>query len=159
MISNPDPAVKAKEYAFLLLKFRQRSEKEISERLKQKKFPQEVIARTITFLREKKFIDDGLFARAWIRERLARSLGPRRIRQELGLKGISKEIIESGLQELEGTYSEAQTAEELAKRRFASLKDIDPRAAKRRIYAYLLRRGFSPDAVIGAVNQLDNSSE
>ncbi len=149
--------LKARAYAFLLLKYRQRSEKEIFDRLKRKKFPEELIRQTLDFLREKKFIDDNNFARAWIRERLAKSIGPRRLIQELKIKGIDKQVIESNLSQAQEYYSEAETIRSLAGRRFNSLKDLDPQTAKRRVYAYLLRRGFSPDAVIDTINQLKTS--
>lgn len=145
---------KAKEYAFLLLKFRLRSEKELAERLKRKKFSEEVIRETVAFLKEKKFIDDTLFARSWIQSRIKRPLGLRRIKQELNLKGIEKEVIESQISELKEAYCEEDIVSELAQERFSKLKGIDPRAAQRRVYAYLIRRGFSPDIVIDVINNL-----
>jgi regulatory protein len=153
--NNKESALAARAYAFLLLKYRQRSEKEISERLRKKKYPEEIIKETLDFLREKKFIDDAVFARVWIRERLARAIGPRRLFQELKLKGIDKQVIENNLGEAKEYYSETETIRGLAERRFNSFKDLDPQAAKRRVYAYLLRRGFSPDAVIDTLNQLE----
>ncbi|MFA5096766.1 MAG: regulatory protein RecX, partial [Candidatus Omnitrophota bacterium] len=73
---------KAREYAFLLLKFRLRSENELVQRLRRKKIPAETIKEVISFLEEKKFIDDNVFARAWLSSRLKRPFGLRRIRQE-----------------------------------------------------------------------------
>ena len=155
MKNNKSLALKARSYAFLLLKYRQRSEKEISDRLKKKNFSEELIKETIVFLQEKKFIDDLAFSRAWIRERLAHSIGPRRLKQELKSKGISKEIIENNLRQAQESYSEAETVRELAASRLGRMKNLEPGIAKRRLYAYLLRRGFSPDIVIDAINQLE----
>ena len=153
MKNNKSLALKARSYAFLLLKYRQRSEKEISDRLKKKKFPEELIKETIFFLQEKKFIDDLAFSRAWIRERLAHSIGPRRLKQELKAKGISEEIIEDNLREAQESYSETETIRQLVESRLSRLRNVDPRTAKRRVYGYLLRRGFSPEAVIDTINQ------
>jgi regulatory protein len=155
--NNKESASAARAYSFLLLKYRQRSEKEISDRLRKKKYPEEIVKETLDFLRAKKFIDDAGFARAWIKERLARAIGPRRLYQELKLKGIDKQVIESNLSQAKEYYSETETIRELAQRRFNSLKDLDPQAAKRRVYAFLLRRGFSADAVIDTLNQLEVS--
>jgi regulatory protein len=148
------PKLGARDYAFLLLKYRQRSEKEIKDRLKKKKFPEEAISQTLAFLREKKFIDDDTFARAWIKERLARSIGPRRLSQELKLKGIDKQIIDGNLRQALDSYNETRTVRELAESRFSRLKNLDPQTAKRRVYGYLLRRGFSPEAIIETLDQL-----
>jgi regulatory protein len=74
---------KARAYAFLLLKFRPRSELELSQRLKRKKFSQEIVFKSIAFLKEKKFLDDDCFARNWINSRIKKPLGLRRLRKEL----------------------------------------------------------------------------
>jgi len=145
---------KAKEYAFLLLKFRLRSEKEIYSRLKQKKFAEEIIKETILFLKDKGFIDDSLFAKTWIESRLKRPLGLRRIKQELNLKGIAKEIIDTQLNQIKIDYFESDIVTKIAEARLSKLKDAEPKNIKRRLYAYLLRRGFSPEVVMDVIAQL-----
>ena len=87
-----------------MLKFRQRSRKEIYDRLKKKKFDEEIINETISFLKNKGFIDDQLFAKAWIESRIKKPLGLRKIRQELNLKGIDKQIIDSQIGEIKEKY-------------------------------------------------------
>jgi regulatory protein len=155
VINSKGSVLKARAYAFLLLKYRQRSVKEITDRLKKKKFSEEVIGETLDFLRSKKFVDDSAFSLAWIRERLARSIGPRRLERELKIKGIPEGLIEANLRQARESYSEEETARELAASRFKRLRDLDLRTAKRRVYAYLLRRGFSPDVVIETINQFE----
>lgn len=147
-------SVKAREYAFLLLKFRLRSEKEVCDRLKKKKFTAEVIKETLSFLKDKGFINDSVFAKVWIESRLRRSLGLRRIRQELNLKGIDKGTIDVQLDVLKDSYSEDDLVPGIAKDRLIKLKGIDPQKAKRRVCSYLLRRGFSPAAVYEAIDNL-----
>ena len=137
-----------------MLKFRLRSEKELFLRLKKKGFPEQVIKQTITFLKEKSFIDDNLFAKSWIESRLKRPLGLRRIREELRLKGLDKEIIESKINQAKKDYSEEDYVRKIAQDKFDKLKGAEPYTAKRRVYALLLRRGFSPEIVIDVVNQL-----
>jgi len=144
---------KARDYAFLLLKFRLRSVNELVGRLKLKKIPEETIKEVVSFLKEKRFIDDNIFARAWINSRLKRPLGLRRIKQELRQKGVDKEIIEAQTAKIKD-YSEVETVLDLAKGRLSRLKGIDQISAKRRVYAYLARRGFSPEVIIDTLNQL-----
>ena len=147
-------AEKAREYAFLLLKFRLRSENELASRLRQKKFPEEIIRDTISFLKDKRFIDDRVFAKGWVASRLKRPFGLRRIRQELVQKGLGKEIIEETFTQAKEGYSEDSIARQLAEQRFSRLKNIEPLKAKARVYAYLIRRGFSPDVVSDIVKGL-----
>ena len=151
---SSDYFLKAKEYAFLLLKFRLRSEKEMTERLKKKNLPEQAVKETIAFLKEKKFIDDIVFARAWINSRLRQPLGLRRIRQELVQKGLDKEIIENSLSQVKEHYNESQIVSQLAQQRFSKLKNIEPLKAKARVYGYLIRRGFASDIVGEVVNKL-----
>ena len=153
MSNSKESVQKARDYAFLLLKFRLRSEKELYERLRKKKFDQGVIKEVLAFLKERKFIDDNLFAKSWIESRLKKPFGLRRLTQELKLKGIEKEIIDNRIQEAKEGYSEADIVKRLAGMRFKKLKNIEPQKAKMRVYGYLLRRGFSPEIVSDAITQ------
>ena len=145
---------KARGYAFLLLKFRQRSENEIRQRLKKKKFNSEIIESTVSFLKDKGFIDDNYFAKTWIESRIKKPLGIRRLKAELSIKGINKEIIDTQINEIQKSYAEEDIVGGIARGRLNKLKGIDPQKAKQRVYAYLLRRGFSPQVVIGCLNQI-----
>lgn len=98
---------RAKKFVFLLLKFRQRPERELIFRLKEKDFDEETINKTIVYLRKYGFI------------------------------GNKKS----------GDHPEEKAASEIVRQKLKELKGIAPQAAKRRIYTYLLRRGFSPETV------------
>jgi regulatory protein len=145
---------KARNYAFLLLKYRLRSTKELGDRLRLKKFPAEIIEQVVRALEEKGFLDDRAFVKAWIASRASQRFGSRRIRQELRLKGIDPGLIDEGLREMAERFPEDETIRAVAEEKFRKLRDLDPQTAKRRIYAYFLRRGFSPEAVIDIINGL-----
>jgi regulatory protein len=151
---NSESLHRAKSYAFLLLKFRPRSEKEIYQRLKKKKFDDRIIKETVSFLKDKDFLNDACFAKAWIESRLKKPLGLRKIKEELKIKGIDRQIIDNQIQAIKKDYSEEDIVAKLARARFSKLKGIEPEKAKRRIFSYLLRRGFSPDVVMDAITQL-----
>jgi len=145
---------KARAYAFLLLKFRLRSENELLVRLKQKGFSDTIAKNTVDFLKDKEFIDDRVFAKGWVASRIKRPFGIRRIKQELLSKGLDKGVIDDSLAQAKKDYSEEQIVSQLAQQRFSRLKNIEPQKAKARVYAYLLRRGFSPDVVSEIIKQL-----
>ncbi len=149
---------KAKDYAFLLLKFRLRSEKEIYERLRRKKVDERTIIEVIVFLRDKGFLDDSLFTKTWIESRLKRPLGLRRIKEELKIKGINKELIESQIQKTKQDYREEDIVSKIVREKINKLKGIEPYKAKRRVFAYLLRRGFSSDIIADTLNKNRDSS-
>jgi regulatory protein len=146
-----DTLNQAKTYAFLLLKFRQRSEKELIFRLAKKKFNPEVVRATLAFLKEKSFIDDRGFAKLWMESRLKKPYGLRRLVAELKIKGVDNKIIDERVSEIKDKYCEKDVVACLARERFEKLKGIDPVKAKRRVWAYLLRRGFSPEIVMDVI--------
>lgn len=145
---------KALNYAFCLLKFRPRSEYELRQRLKKRGFQGQEIKETIFFLQEKSFLNDQEFAREWAESRLRRPFGFKRIRQELKIKGIKQELIDQTLRELNSKYSEDEMIQEAMLRRWEKLKHIEPVKAKRRLFMYLLRRGFSADIIRDSIREL-----
>ena len=151
---NIDFFQKAQAYAFLLLKFRLRSENEIRQRLKRKKFEETLIDETISFLKENGFVDDRVFAKAWISSRIKRPLGLKRLRQELKIKGVSEDIINEQILEAKKNYSEQVIVLDLARERIKKLKGVEPKKAKQRIFGYLMRRGFLADTVIEALKEI-----
>lgn len=146
--------VKAKNYSFLLLKPRMRSESEIAERLKMKEFSPEVIAKTLEFLKENNLIDDNEFAKSWIEERKRKSLGLRKIVDELRAKGIKNQVIENQIGYAKHSYNESEIIRKIAEKKLDKLKGIDPEIASSRVYTYLLRRGFSAQAVTDTIEGL-----
>ncbi|MBI4981916.1 MAG: regulatory protein RecX [Candidatus Omnitrophica bacterium] len=138
----------ARNYAFLLLKFRLRSENELYQRLVKKGFSIEVAKEVVNFLREKRFIDDKLFAKAWVDSRIKKPFGVRRIKQELLRKGMAQEVIDKQLAQIKENYSEIDVVRQISEERFKKLSGVTPEAAKRRVYGYLLRRGFSPEVIL-----------
>ncbi|MEW6075241.1 MAG: regulatory protein RecX [Candidatus Omnitrophota bacterium] len=149
-----DAFERAKEYAFLLLKFRQRSETEIRQRLERKKFDTAIIKDTVAFLTEKGFLDDRRFAVAWAESRLKKPFGLRRVRQELKIKGICGEVIEEVSAEAGARYPEKEIVEAIVRKRLKGFAGEDTVTIKRRLYGYLLRRGFSCDVTTETINRL-----
>ncbi len=149
-----EDALAAREYAFLLLKFRPRTEHELVVRLRKKKFGEALIRETIAFLKEKKFIDDALFASSWLESRLRKPYGLRRVVRELQVKGIDARLIAGSVDNIKANYREDQVVREIAEQKLTSLRGLEPRAVKQRLYGYLVRRGFSGDVIVDIVNQV-----
>lgn len=146
---------KAKDYAYRLLNYRPRGEKELADRLKRKKFEPEIIAPVVAFLREVNYLNDAEFARFWVNSRISgKPMGPARIRYELKNKGVAEEIIDAALNSLKEKYDEYEAARGLAISRIKVLgKSIggDKKRMRQRLYGYLNRRGFSFDVISDVV--------
>ncbi len=145
---------KAKIIVFRLLKFRSRSEQELRDKLRAKNLSSPIAEQTIRYFKDCKLIDDRLFARQWTSSRMKKPFGLGRIRLELHKKGIGAEIIEDVLQKAGYQYDELAIVIPLAQHRAAQYTKVSPEKIRQRVYGYLLRRGFSGDAVMKAVKSI-----
>jgi len=92
------------------------------------------------------WLDDEAFAKLWVRDRLLTKPRSRALlKKELLLKGVSREIIERVLAETE--LNEEKLIRDLIERRGDRYQGLDPETRKRRLYAFLRRRGFSAQAI------------
>ena len=149
-----DALKKIRQHAYRLITYRPRSEKELSDRLKEKGYNAQAISRIISELKEEGLIDNRSFARLWSRKRLQTDgKGPVVIRMELLSKGIDKEIIADTIEELEKDFNEEDIARDLLKRKLRLVKGMDRRKARIRIFGYLKRRGFSNEIVYKLINE------
>jgi regulatory protein len=140
----------AKEVALKILSFRRRTEKQVKEKLQKKGFDEKTIKATIDKLKEFDLINDLEFATSWIKDRLSfKPRGKKLLKQELWKKGIKKEIIEQVTEEL--CQDEDKSALELLEKINKRYKDLEPKVAKRRMFSFLLRRGFSYETIKNAL--------
>ncbi len=150
----PEECSRAKTSALRLLKIRPRSEHELRDRLKRKKFSPEVIEETIRYLKSYRFIDDAAFAKAWIKYRLTKPLGMNRIIQELKIKGIADDIIQDQRESAQEDLDEPSAVESLVKKKLKLYQNIEPLKRKKRIFDFLARRGFSLSLIQQAIRKL-----
>ncbi len=145
----------AKNCCYRLLEFRPRSEREIRERLRKKDFPEDIISESIEQLKKLNYINDQEFAFSWIKDRIVRPFGLKRIAFQLKQKGIAQEIIEQAINKIKEDYCETEVIEKIAQDKFKKLATkTDPLKTKQRVYSFLLRRGFPPDIVLEVLNNL-----
>lgn len=85
----------AKRRALHFLSFRLRSVEEVRKFLFKKNHPPELIRKAIDELSEHKFLDDQAFADWWAESRIKQGWGQMKIKNELKMKGIGVEIINS----------------------------------------------------------------
>ncbi len=147
--SRNDPVL---NYAFRLLSYRDRSEKELAGRLRMKGFDDSAIVKVIERLRSGGFLDDRRLA--GILKRYARES------KHLGLLGTKRFLAERGvprdlLEETTADIDESDLAKRLVERKIASWRITPPEgdnvelpaATVRRLYGLLARRGFLPETI------------
>ena len=146
---------RAWESALRLLIYRERSRKELKDKLEGKKYSPEAVSATIGKLERLDLLNDEKFARLWVNSRI--NFKPRSawlIERELGQKGIESETARTILEELLPPEREREAARQLAERRFRLYRGQPPEASRRKLFSYLARRGFSPGLVREIVNEL-----
>jgi len=151
----------AMEVALGALARRARSAAEIDAFLRRKGYGATDIAGVVARLKELGYVDDAQYALS-LATRLAaeRGWGPRRVREELARRGVTGEIVEAALERAaeEGAGPAASLDRALEKliRRHGVPRE---RREQNRIRAALLRRGFSPEDVSGALASLGSAAD
>jgi regulatory protein len=147
-----DETARATEAALVFLSYRPRSEREVRDRLRRGGYQPPVIDAVIGRLHGWHYLDDADFARRWVEGRTAqRPRGRRLLQQELWQKGVDREIAREAIEEAD--LDEEGAAEELAKKRIATYGQEDPAVIRRRVGAYLARRGYGFDIVRAALDR------
>jgi regulatory protein len=143
-----------------LLSYRGRSERELRRRLAQDGTEKRAIDLAIEHLLQIGYLNDADYARQVAR---ARMLGPghsgSRVRAELARRGVAREVIDAALVEVResGEVDEAALIERVANKKARSLASLDPPVRRRRLYAFLARRGFDADAIRGVLDRLESA--
>ena len=152
----------AYEQALRLLEYRARSAAELRRALLRKGASAGEVDAAIEKLRDQKLIDDDDFARQFARNRVA---GPgasrRRIVQELSRKGIAREVADRAIEQLreQDGLDPADGIHRVARKKWSSLAKLDDFTRRRRLYAFLARRGFDPDEIRDALQRLGEEIE
>jgi regulatory protein len=147
---------RAKMKAVRLLSVRNRSRKELQDRLRQAKFAESVIDYALSEMERLKLIDDAEFARSYGQNRMVtHPVSKRMLERELKFKGLAEDEIQQGVDRAYESQDESQVARQLAGKRKKSVSHLDENKAKKRVYDFLLRRGFSWDVISDILDKWD----
>jgi len=146
----------AKEKAYRLLAVRPRSQKELTDRLKQAGYADNEIDWVIQDLIRLKLINDAEFAVMFAKNRMiTKPCGQFLLQQELRLKGINDSEIAFAIREAYSEMSEAEVAKQVAIKNKKKQIRLDEEKAKKRVADFLMRRGFNWDIVKDVMDRWD----
>ena len=142
--------------AMMMLAARGRASGELKRLLVRKGEDARVVSSVIERLFAAGFLDDDAFARQFARSKSTSGTSRRRIEQDLGRKGIDRELASAAVAQ---TFEEEQVDESIAidraaEKKLRTLTKVDDLTRRRRLYSYLARRGFDPDAISGVMSRL-----
>ncbi|MFW6135910.1 MAG: RecX family transcriptional regulator [Chloroflexota bacterium] len=135
-----DQVERAYERALNYLSYRPRSETEVRRNLGKKDVEDAVIDAVIGRLKRAGLLDDREFAKYWVDNRARfNPRGFRGLRHELQQRGVSRDVIDDALETFDVEAAARQAVEAGASR----LSQEAPPDFRRKLQAYMARRGFS----------------
>lgn len=139
--------------ALNILSYRQRSIKELREKLKEKGYDSLFIEKAIDYCSEQNYLNDEEFSISYIKDKqYLNKLGSKRIKYELINKGVSKDIIDEVLQ-VNPEY-EFNIALDLANKKLSSYKNDDRNSIYRKLGGFLQRKGYPFDIIKKVLDQV-----
>lgn len=156
-IADEAAALHTYDRALNMLAARARSSRELERLLVRKGEEPRHVRAAIDRLQAAGFLDDAAFARQVARSRLSGGgRSARRVRQELARKGVERSVADESVRDVvddEG-IDERALAVAAAEKKLRALRGLEPDVRRRRLYAFLARRGFAPDAIRHATDHL-----
>lgn len=144
MTDEPYSLERAWKYALWLLGRQAYSKAQIVERLQRKQTSELVIDQVIKKLESYNYLNDTAYAEMVVRGK-QRSHGRIALKRTLKQKGVAEQVIDQALDSLTAEQ-ECEAACALLHKQSWRFQDADPRKNYAKAYAYLARRGFTPEA-------------
>ena len=134
--------------------YRERSPKEVTDKLAEWDSPPEIIEQILKELQEDNFIDEERFARAFCHDKfLVNKWGKRRISLELGRYGVSEEAKKQGLDYIKQSEYH-KTLTHLTEQKWSKVKDTEVFKKKQKTVAFLVQKGYEPELIWEVINKL-----
>ena len=148
--------------ALAMLAARPRAARDLERMLVRKGEPVEHVASAIARLVALGALDDAQFARQFIRGKIAGAgLSRRRLQSELWRRGVTRDVIDAALAEVlvEDDVDEDAQIAQVAAKKLRTLHSLDATTKRRRLYAFLARRGYDGSAIRRVIDALPGESE
>jgi regulatory protein len=134
---------------------RPRSRAELARYLKTKGFAAATVEAVLEELQRLGHLSDEQYARTLAEELVRRGRGgPAALRAKLRQRGIAAPLAEQAVAEVMEGVDERELARQIARKRLPVVAQLPLPVARRRLYAFLARRGFSPETIASVVSEL-----
>lgn len=148
--------------ALAMLAARPRASRDLERMLVRKGEPAEHAAAAVARLIILGAVDDAQFARQFIRSKMSGAgLSRRRLQSELWRRGVARDVIDAALAEVlvEDEVDEDAQIAQVAAKKLRTLRSLDPATMRRRLYAFLARRGYESSAIRRVMDALPCDAE
>jgi regulatory protein len=149
-IKEAESLSKCLDKAYNFLSYRPRSEKEMRDKLLEK-FEEETVDMAIIKLKDYNFINDMDFARMWVSSR-GGSRSARALSFELKKKGVSKEVIEEAVSDID-KEKEFENALDIVRSK-SKYHGLEKNEAYQKVGGFLARRGYNYDIIKRVITEI-----
>ena len=154
-MTRPRPT--AYNYALNLLAARPYSSSALRRKLGQKEYSAADADDAIRRLLDNGLLNDARFAEQFARSKmLSTGASKRRLTQDLYRKGIKGDVATTAIANVidQDEIDPAAVIERVARKKLAQLGDLEPVVLRRRLFAFLARRGYDLDEIKRVVSLL-----
>ena len=147
----------AYNYALNLLAARPYASRALHRKLIQKKYSAADADDVIRRLLDNGLLNDERFAEQYARSKmLSTGASKRRLTQDLYRKGIKGDVATSAIANVidQDEIDPAAVIERVARKKLAQLGNLEPAVLRRRLFAFLARRGYDVDEIKRIVSLL-----
>jgi regulatory protein len=147
----------AYNYALNLLAARPYSSSALRRKLGQKEYPAADADDAIRRLVDNGLLDDRKYAEQYARSKmLSTGASKRRLTQDLYRKGIKGDVATAAIGNVlaDEDIDAAAMIERVAQKKLAQLGNLEPLVVRRRLFAFLARRGYDLDDIKSVVARL-----
>lgn len=138
--------------AMHLLERMDMTEKKLRDKLLLSEYPADAIDEAVAYVKSFHYLDDSRYAKNYV-QCYQNLRSQKRIAMDLRAKGVNKEIIEQSFEQ-EYEADEREMIVKLLKKKGYEPETADV-AQKRKLYAFLMRRGFRSEDVLHAMKCSD----
>ena len=147
MSDNQEAVNKAIEVSVKFCSYRERSEKEVIEKLRDKEFSKEIITSTLRKMKDLNFVNNLRFAKSFSRgKNRGNRWGKIKIRYELVGKGLNDEEITIGLDSID-----SKMYEQSLKKNIEIFRKKNKSDNKNKLIGHLARKGFEMNLILNYI--------
>ena len=147
----------AYNYALNLLAARPYSTQTLRRKLIQKEYSAADADEAIRRLVDNGLLNDAKYAEQYARSKITTTgASKRRLQQDLFRKGIKSDVATNAIASVieDDAIDPAAVIERVARKKLAQLGDLEPVVLRRRLFAFLARRGYDVDEIKAVVSRL-----
>ena len=147
--------LKVYDRALNMLAFRARASAELARSLVRKGELREHVDHAISRLLQQGLLDDAAFAQSFTRSKvIGAGQSRRRVQQDLARKGVARDVSDAAIDTVfeEEGVDQSAVVEEVARKKLRSLSKLEPQVRRRRLYAFLARRGYDSGDIRSAMD-------